>query len=61
MRACDAHKWRDPLCPDCHALNSSVATRTLDDDIQELRRAFNFEELIREVEAHLRGEVRADD
>ena len=59
MRACTAHRWRNPDCPDCHALNSSVALRVIQDDLDECRRAFNFDELIRHVEAHMRGEVDA--
>ena len=61
MRSCDAHPYRVNSCPDCHALNSSVALRVIQDDLNECRRAFNFDELIRHIEAHMRGEVRADD
>ena len=58
FQTCYAHKdFPRQHCPDCRALRTSVSTRTLDDDIQKLRRAFNFDELMREVEAHLRGEV----
>ena len=57
MRACTAHRWRNPECMDCQALNSSVALRVIQDDLDECRRAFNFDELIRHVEAHMRGEV----
>ena len=56
MRSCDAHTYRMAGCVDCTAQNS-VAVRTLQADLDEVRRAFNFDELIREVEAHLRGEV----
>ena len=59
MIACREHQERIAECPSCHALNSSVATRTLQADLDEVRRAFNFEELIREIEAHCRGDVEA--
>ena len=56
FQACYAHSdYPRQNCPDCHALRNS--TRTLQDDLDECRRAFNFDELIRHVEAHMRGEV----
>ena len=58
FQACYAHSdYPRQNCPDCHALRNSIATRTLQDDLDECRRAFNFDELIRHVEAHMRGEV----
>ncbi len=59
MRACPDHKWRNPDCGSCHALNSSVALRVIQGDLDDARRAFRFDELMEEIEGHLRGEVDA--
>ena len=59
MRSCDAHPYRVSNCQDCHALNSSVALRVIQGDLDEARRAFRFDELMEEIEGHLRGEVDA--
>ena len=61
MRSCDAHPYRVYTCHDCLAVNSSVALRVIQGDLDEARRAFRFDELMEEIERHLRGEVRADD
>ena len=57
MRTCPDHTYRVAACASCHAANTSVALRVIQDDLDECRRAFNFDELIRHVEAHMRGEV----
>ena len=55
---CDQHTDY-PLqgCMDCHSLRSSVALRVIQGDLDEARRAFRFDELMEEIEQHLRGEV----
>ena len=59
MRSCDAHPYRVSTCPDCLAVNSSVALRVIQGDLNEARRRFNIDTVMEEIERHLRGEVDA--
>jgi hypothetical protein len=37
MRTCDRHQWRVTSCPDCAALNASVALRAIEEDLRTAR------------------------
>jgi hypothetical protein len=49
MRSCGRHPWRYSMCPDCAALNASVALRAIEADLdrarQEVRHALRVSEL----------------
>ncbi len=62
LQGCPEHTdYARASCESCHALRSSVALRVIQGDLDEARRAFRFDELMEEIERHLKGDVRADD
>jgi hypothetical protein len=51
MKSCDRHPWRYAMCPDCTAVNQSVALRAIERDLtaarNEVRLALKANELHR--------------